>query len=121
MTESSRVRGYRSVVMGLLMTWSLVPWTLSAQQVGGSQLRILDSTGLVRATRVVRESGDVKVSIEGGATEKGECVATNLDGLAAERTVLVSPNGECVFSKLGAGSWQLRIPGGARWRAQIHE
>jgi hypothetical protein len=121
MKDSLSVRIYRSVAAALAAVLLLSPQLLSAQQVSGSQLRILDSAGLMRATRVVRESGNVRVTLQGGAAVKGECVAANLDGLAAERKVPISTGGECSFEKLTAGSWQLRIPSDARWRAQIYE
>lgn len=93
---------------------------LSAQQVGGSQLRILDVTGLMRATRVVAQSATVKVAFEGSPSIQ-ECAVVNLDGLAAERRVPVSAQGECVFQDVPPGSWQLKIPAELRWRAQIYE
>jgi hypothetical protein len=94
---------------------------LAAQQVIGAQLRILDSAGLVRATKVVVDSGTVKISLDEAGLVKGECVATNLDGLAAERRIPVSPNAQCFFEKLSIGSWQVKVPGDVRWRAQIYE
>jgi hypothetical protein len=90
-----------------------------AQQSSGVQLRVLDKSGLIRAARVVHEVGNVKVATDGGA--KGECVASNLDGLANEQRSAISPSGECVFQRLQSGSWQLEVPGGPRWRVQIYE
>ncbi len=97
----------------------MFPYLLVAQQVAGSQLRILDTAGLMRATKVVVESANVRISFEEAGTVTGECVVTNLDGLAAERRAPISPNGECSFEKLSAGSWQVKVPGAVRWRAQI--
>jgi len=92
----------------------------SAQQSGGAQLRILDQAGLIRAARVVRESGNAKVSIDGSGI-KGECVAANLDGLAVEQRSPVSASGECLFQRLPSGSWELQVPGGPRWRVELYE
>lgn len=125
-------RVYTSLVMFLLcvsMSATVAPYPLCAQQVNPqqqqastAQLRILDTTGLVRVARIVRESGEVRVKLAPqGDPKSGECVVTNLDGLAAERRAPVSTAGECVFSGLQAGSWQLRVPNDARWRAQIYE
>jgi hypothetical protein len=107
-----------SIVVGVLLL--LARQQLSAQQIGGSQLRILDVTGLMRATRVVAQSATVKVAFEGSPSIQ-ECAVVNLDGLAAERRVPVSAQGECVFQDVPPGSWQLKIPAELRWRAQIYE
>jgi hypothetical protein len=73
----------------------------------------------MRATKVVVESATVTISLDEEDGVKGECVATNLDGLATERTAPISPNGQCSFEKLSAGSWQVKVPVTGRWRAQI--
>lgn len=98
---------------------ALFPYVVVAQQVAGAQLRILDTAGLMRATKVVVESANVQISVDEASTVTGECVATNLDGLAAERRAPISPNGQCSFEKLSAGSWQVKVPGAVRWRAKI--
>ncbi len=101
---------------------ALSPHLLVAQQMGGPQLRILDASGLIRATKVVAESGNITISLDRSeSVQAGECVATNLDGLAAERRAPISSNAECSFEKLSAGSWQVKVPGSAHWRAQIYE
>lgn len=84
-------------------------------------LRILDKAGLVRAVRVVGGSATVMVIVEGRRGEKGECVAANVDGLASEKREPLSPRGECVFKELAAGTWQVTVPGDARWRVQIND
>lgn len=115
------VRGKRLLVcaVGFVLGVVLFPSLLTAQQSTGTQLRILDAAGLMRATKVVVESATVTISLDDADSVKGECVATNLDGLATERRAPVSPGGQCSFEKLSAGSWQVKVPGTGRWRAQI--
>jgi hypothetical protein len=114
-----REKRLRVLIGALTVGVALLPYLLVAQQVAGAQLRILDTAGLMRATKVVVESANVKISLDEAGTVTGECVATNLDGLAAERRAPISPNGQCSFEKLSAGSWQVQVPGAVRWRAQI--
>lgn len=86
-----------------------------------ADLKIVDSAGLIRGVRVVRESSRVTVSLMDPKGGRGECVATNVDGIASERREPISPKGECVFSALAAGTWQVTVSGGARWRVRIDE
>jgi hypothetical protein len=83
------------------------------------EIRVVDAGGLVRAVKVVRANARIVVTLNSAAT--GECVATNVDGLAAERRVPVSPQGECIFSDVGVGSWQVQVPGKVGWRVRIYE
>jgi hypothetical protein len=84
-----------------------------------AEIRVVDAGGLVRAVRVVRENARIVVRLN--APTSGECVATNIDGLAAERRVPVSPQRECVFADVGVGSWQVQVPGNVGWRVRIYE
>jgi hypothetical protein len=88
------------------------------------ELKILDSAGLVRAVKVVKNEAKIVVTLQPGAASgatRGECVAANIDGLAAEQRVGVSAKGECVFAGLSSGSWQITVPDGIRWKVQIYE
>ena len=88
------------------------------------ELKILDSTGLVRAVKVVKSEAKVILSLQPGAASgvtQGECVAINIDGLAAEQRVSVSAKGECVFGGLSNGSWQITVPNRVSWKVQIYE
>jgi hypothetical protein len=84
-----------------------------------AEIRVVDAGGLVRAVKVVREKARIVVTLNSPAA--GECVATNVDGLAAERRIAVSPRGECVFADVGVGSWQVQVPGNVGWRVRIYE
>lgn len=84
-----------------------------------AEIRVVDSTGLVRAVRVVQRNSRIVITIKGAV--QGECVATNVDGLSAEKRVAVSAKGECVFSDMPEGSWQVTVPGKATWQAKIYE
>lgn len=84
-----------------------------------AEIRVVDAGGLVRAVKVVHENARIVVTLNSVAS--GECVATNVDGLAAERRVPVSSRGECVFSNVGVGSWQVQVPGSVGWRVHIYE
>lgn len=87
-----------------------------------AELRIVDAAGLVRAIKVVRDNAKVVVTFEGSSGAlRGECIATNVDGLAPEKRTSISPQGECVFTDVAVGSWQLVVPQGAKWRARIYE
>lgn len=92
-----------------------------SERVDASDLRVVDSAGLIRAVRVVKDSAVVKVSLVDAKSGQGECVATNVDGIASERREKISPQGECTFAALAAGTWQITVSGGARWRVKINE
>jgi hypothetical protein len=91
------------------------------ERVDASDLRIVDSAGLIRAVRVVKDSAVVKVSLVDGKGGYGECVAMNVDGIASERREKISPQGECTFAGLAAGTWQIAVSEGFRWRVKINE
>ena len=91
-----------------------------ATEASAAELRVLDGSGLVRAVRVVSKPAEVKVTIEGGQSPKGECIAANVDGLPSERKAPISPQGVCVFKELAAGTWQVTLPVKARWKVQIN-
>lgn len=84
-----------------------------------AEIRVVDAGGLVRAVKVVR--GNVRLVISLTRVVAGECVATNVDGLAAEKRSAVSPKGECVFEDVSVGSWQIQVPGGVGWRVSMYE
>jgi hypothetical protein len=89
-----------------------------------SELKILDSAGLVRAVKVVKNEAKVVLNLQPNGSSvaiRGECIATNIDGLAAEQRVGVSAKGECVFAGLSRGSWQITVPNAVSWKVQIYE
>ena len=87
-----------------------------------AELRLIDSGGLVRAVKVVRGNARVVVSLSSpSGSLSGECTAVNVDGLAPEKRVPISAKGECIFLDVPVGSWQIGVPEGAQWRAQIYE
>jgi hypothetical protein len=92
---------------------------LGARVSAAAEIRVVDAGGLVRAVKVVRENARIVVTLNFPTV--GECVATNVDGLAAERRVAVSPRGECVFPDVGVGSWQVQVPGKVGWHVRIYE
>lgn len=94
-----------------------VLWASSAY---AADLRILDVAGLVRAVRVVSGPATVKVTLEGVQAPRGECVASNVDGLPSEKKEPLSPQGVCIFKQLPAGTWQVTLPVKARWKVQIN-
>ncbi len=87
------------------------------------QIRIVDSGGLVRAIKITRSAAKVVVTLQSSQAVaiKGECVATNIDGLAAEKRVAISAKGECAFDAVGGGSWQITVPSGLTWQVRIYE
>lgn len=106
-----------SVLLGTL----LVSILLETERAEASDLKIVDSAGLIRAVRVVKDSSLVTVSLVEKTGSTGECVATNVDGIASERKAPFSQKSECIFPALVAGTWQITVTGGARWRVRIHE
>ncbi|MFN4894462.1 MAG: hypothetical protein ACK5GN_10100 [Pseudomonadota bacterium] len=90
-------------------------------EVAAEEIRVVDSRGLVRAVQVVSGAARMVIRLEpkeAGAA-RGECVATNVDGLAAERRVPVAHSSECIFTDMVAGSWQITVPKDHMWRVQI--
>jgi len=92
-----------------------------------AELRVVDALGLVRAVKVVRGPARIVISLQspnghvGAAVIRGECIAVNTDGLAAERKTNVSSRNECIFDQMSEGSWQIRVPEAATWKAQVYE
>ncbi len=87
-----------------------------------AELKVVDATGLLRAVRVVSGNARIVITIQHSpGTVQGECVATNVDGLSSEKRVAISAKGECVFSDMAVGSWQITLPVKGKWRAQIYE
>lgn len=87
------------------------------------EIRVVDARGLVRAVKISRGAVRVVVTLEGvpAGSVRGECIATNVDGLSAEKRVQVSGKGECVFSDITGGSWQILVPPGFSWRVELYE
>lgn len=91
------------------------------------EIRILDAAGLVRAVKVVRGGARVVVTVKSLTAPdtpkalQGECNAVNVDGIATEKHTSISNKGECVFSDLTEGAWQIRVPEKLAWRVQIYE
>lgn len=108
----------RGVLGTLLLVCLMALWSAA----DAAELRVVDSGGLVRAVRIVRGKARVVIVFQpGGKSTGGECVATNVDGLATERHASVSAQGECTFTEMSEGSWQINVPGDRKWRAQIYE
>jgi hypothetical protein len=107
------------VVSALLLAVGL----LCAAAAHADEIRVVDARGLVRAVKISRGAVRIVVTLEGAmaASPRGECVATNVDGLSAEKRVQVSAKGECVFSDVTGGSWQIVVPSGFSWRVQLYE
>ncbi len=112
-------RGSLIILFGAVSVAAIAPF-VAPSVAQAADLRIIDSSGLVRAVRVVSQPATVKITIEGVSSPHGECVAANVDGLAAEKREPVSPQGVCIFKELPTGSWQVTIPVKARWRVQIN-
>jgi hypothetical protein len=89
----------------------------------GEETRIVDGHGLVRAVRITKgNSVQVIVALEliNKAVPRGDCVAINVDGLNSEKRVPISQaKGECVFTDVASGSWQITVPPGFNWRVRI--
>ncbi len=96
---------------------------LSVGVASADEVRIVDLRGLVRAVKVTRAPARVVITFEvsNGVAPKGECVATNVDGLAAEKRIQISNKAECVFSEVSSGSWQISVPQGFLWRVQLYD
>jgi len=95
------------------------------RQAQAAHLRVVDSSGLVRAVKVVRTGARVVITIVktplSPAPSRGECVAVNIDGLATERHVQIDTKGECSFKNMTEGSWQIAVPQDAAWRVQVYD
>ena len=86
-----------------------------------AELRVVDTSGLIRAVRVVRDVTTVTVIVEEPKGAKGDCVLTNVDGIASERREVISTNGACVFQGVAAGTWQAKVSAAVKWRVKINE
>lgn len=96
---------------------------IQTQLAVADEIRIVDTRGLVRAVKVVRGSVKMVVTLESltGLNAKGECLANNVDGLAAEKRVAITSSSECIFNGVGAGSWLVSVPTGFTWRVKLYE
>lgn len=92
-----------------------------------AELRVVDAAGLVRALKVVRGPARIVITLQPAsgpgstAAVRGECVAVNIDGLAAEKKAQVNSRSECIFEQMSEGSWQIRVPEKVTWRTQVYE
>jgi hypothetical protein len=107
-------------VVGAILC-ALLGGTCFVEDVSAAELRIVDTAGLIRAVRVVRDTSTVTVVVEEPKGAKGECVLANVDGIASERREAISASGACVFQGLAAGTWQAKVVGGTKWRVKINE
>lgn len=106
-------------ILGFLV--GMLGFLLVQEHVEAADIKIIDSSGLIRGVRVVKDTSVVRITVVDAPGARGECVASNVDGIASERREAISPQGECVFSSLAAGTWQVTVSGGARWRVRINE
>jgi hypothetical protein len=83
-----------------------------------AELRVIDSVGLARGVRVVEDASSVTIVVENPREAGGECVLSNIDGLASERREKISPAGECVFRDIAAGTWQVAFPRSVKWKVK---
>ena len=114
----SRISLNKVIAVVIAATASI--WPVSAR---ADQIRIVDSGGLVRAIKIIHSAAKVVLTLQSqqAVAIKGECVATNVDGLAAEKRVTISAKGECAFAEVGGGSWQITVPSGLTWQVRIYE
>jgi hypothetical protein len=123
---SSQCRCLRLITRALCALMFGLFWVVSGY---ASELKIVDSVGLVRAIKVVRAPIVVVVTIENetrtvpssGTDNQQECRAVNVDGLAADRSVLPDEARRCVFRHMPAGIWQLEIPQDREWKVHFDE
>lgn len=106
-------------ILGFLV--GIIGFLVVQEHVEAADIKIIDASGLIRAVRVVKDTSIVRVSVIEPPGARGECVASNVDGIASERREPLSAEGECVFKSLAAGTWQVSVSGGARWRVRINE
>jgi hypothetical protein len=106
-------------ILGFIV--GLIGFLVVQEHVQAADIKIIDSAGLIRAVRVVKDTSVVKVTLVDSPGARGECVAMNVDGIASERREPISGKGECVFASLAAGTWQITVSSGARWRVRINE
>ncbi len=94
-----------------------------------SELKILDSAGLVRAIKVVRSpivvvvtiKSDIGTGVLSDSDSSQECRAVNISGLAADRSVILNATRRCVFRNMPAGIWQIKIPQGKEWKVHFDD
>jgi hypothetical protein len=111
------VRGLALIILLLLVA------SFSTSTASAGELRVIDSAGLVRGMKVTRGAARLVVSLksDGVAQLRGECLASNVDGIAADLKAVINPSGECLFQGVGDGSWQITVPAGLSWRVKIDE
>ncbi len=102
---------------------ALIAIAVTGGAVLADEIRVVDTRGLVRAVKITRGSARIVVTLEtrAGSAVTGECVATNVDGLAAEKRVAISTKSECTFTEVRGGSWQIAVPQGYMWWVQLYE
>jgi hypothetical protein len=112
----------RYLLAVVLILWS-VAFVIPLCDLFADEIRVVDGRGLVRAVKITRGAASIVVTLEpaNGIAAKGECLATNVDGLAAEKRVAISAKSECAFSEVTGGSWQISVPQGYTWRVRLYE
>lgn len=88
-----------------------------------AELRVVDTSGLVRSAKVIEDSADVIIEISSANGAGETCTLKNVDGLAADKTVTASQGAtgklECRFQGVPAGTWQGAITSRGRWQVRI--
>ncbi len=106
----------QSVLLACLLQASFF---LSSSLAYAAELKVVDTTGLVRSARVVQDDGEVEVAFIGDTHSGIICTLKNVDGLAPDRSVPASPAHTCVFPGVPAGTWQLSTSKPSKWQVRI--
>lgn len=102
-----------------------VAWACSLVSAHAAEVRVLDSIGLVRATRVIKDRARISIRLQPGqagvAVSGRDCTLSNLDGVAKEQRVNSGPDGVCEFRDIPSGAWEVSVASGVRWSVTINE
>lgn len=101
---------------------------IAAFPCAANELRIVDSFGLIRGVKAASALTDVLIIVNARSQSQRlnvqsgiECRATNVDGLAVERSSIPDSNNRCVFKAMPAGVWKIEVVGAKEWKVSFSE
>jgi hypothetical protein len=92
----------RRILFSLFALWPLLAFA--------TDIKIIDSQGLIRAA--VRDGGSVTVRLQIPADQPqpAKMTLTNIDGLLPDISVSSKSQGTFEFANVGEGTWQIKTP-----------
>ena len=86
---------------------ALLAGLLSSSDALAGDLKVIDSHGLTRAVRVIKEKAQVVIDVS--PRPEGPIPLSNTDGIANDVKGSLSDSGQLVYQGVSEGTWQLKL------------